>query len=636
MIIPMSRIRILGSKASTMAVLKRLQEDGRVHIDSRIPDRRLLGDRFRLRRLAVGVETEHTREVLERLREKVKMLLLSLPPSPARGSSAAVEPDFGLRAGMEGSAFSKLEARLDGLVARVARLSSRRSAYEDDLSLLERYEKVLRALAPLIVKIKETRDLEYMGLVIQSSDRAVLDGLEKSLSRLTEGRYEIFYKEADPENLAALLVFPKEDAGRVNAVISQENIGRLRLPESVTEKPFNQALKIILRKQVELPLKIRLVQRELGEISRRWRDVLEGYRRNLDDRIGQILAADSIFETRMAFLVYGWMPRKAVPALAGRIREEFGGQVLLEELALPPNEEVPVILWNPSPIRPFEQFTRLLPLPRYGSIDPTPLIAGFFPLFFGMIIGDIGYGLLLSAAALWTRFHYRENRMVRDLATIFLAGSVSSVLWGAVYGEFFGNLGERFGLHPILIDRMEDFVLTLYIALAMGVIHILLGIGLGILTAVWNKDRREVIAKSSGLLVLFGVLAAAGGILGFLPAYAVTAGLLTVVAGLPVLFIGGGPAGAMELHNLVNIMSYLRLMGIGVASVALAFAANTLAGMVENVLLGILIGFTLHAVNLIFAVFSPTIQSLRLHYVEFFENFFRGGGREYRPFGRAT
>jgi V/A-type H+-transporting ATPase subunit I len=98
-----------------------------------------------------------------------------------------------------------------------------------------------------------------------------------------------------------------------------------------------------------------------------------------------------------------------------------------------------------------------------------------------------------------------------------------------------------------------------------------------------------------------------------------------------ILAVGKG-RGVMELHNLINVLSYLRLMGIGVASALLAFAANKLGGMVGNVFLGILIGGTLHGINFMFSVLSPTIQSLRLHYVEFFGNFFAPGGRPYRPF----
>jgi V/A-type H+-transporting ATPase subunit I len=126
------------------------------------------------------------------------------------------------------------------------------------------------------------------------------------------------------------------------------------------------------------------------------------------------------------------------------------------------------------------------------------------------------------------------------------------------------------------------------------------------------------------------------GILGWLPRASIPIGLTVVLASLPVLILGGGPSAVMELHNLVNILSYLRIMGIGVASVALAFAANKLGSLVDNLALGILIGVVLHTINLVFGIVSPTIQSLRLHYVEFFENFFQGGGCEYKPFKRIA
>jgi V/A-type H+-transporting ATPase subunit I len=108
------------------------------------------------------------------------------------------------------------------------------------------------------------------------------------------------------------------------------------------------------------------------------------------------------------------------------------------------------------------------------------------------------------------------------------------------------------------------------------------------------------------------------------------------VASFPVMILAGGPAAAMKLHNLMNIFSYLRIMGIGVASVALAYTANRIVSLVPWPALGILAGVTLHAINLAFCILSPTIQALRLHYVEFFENFFDGGGRAYKPFKIAA
>jgi V/A-type H+-transporting ATPase subunit I len=109
-------------------------------------------------------------------------------------------------------------------------------------------------------------------------------------------------------------------------------------------------------------------------------------------------------------------------------------------------------------------------------------------------------------------------------------------------------------------------------------------------------------------------------------------GSVGLLLSLAIIFGFGGIRGAMELHNIVNVLSYLRLMGLGIASAAFAFAANQLGGLVNNVLLAIVIGGTLHMINLMFGLIAPTIQSLRLHYVEFFENCFAPGGRPYKPF----
>ena len=169
-------------------------------------------------------------------------------------------------------------------------------------------------------------------------------------------------------------------------------------------------------------------------------------------------------------------------------------------------------------------------------------------------------------------------------------------------------------------------------ALAVGVAHLLLGIAIGIVNAWKGGDRRETVARAAGLANVIAFLAALTAIAGKAPAIFLYAGLAGIAAAIPVMLVAAGPAAVMKLHNLVNVFSYLRIMGVGIASVALAYTANRIVFLVPWLPLGILAGAILHAVNLAFCVLSPAIQSLRLNYVEFLENFFRGGGRAYRPF----
>jgi V/A-type H+-transporting ATPase subunit I len=633
MIVKMTQIRIMGPKGLLPLVTDLLHGLGRVHIESRQPDVPRVAEML-LRRFSIEAPTLHDKDSLETLLEQVKKVLVLLPSPVAEAPSASDVVPFD----ETGRFFREAVPRIESLAARVAQLTGKKKNYADELSILERYETILRVLSPLISQVKESRDLDYLGIAIRMKEKEVIPLLEQAMARITLNQYEIFYAPVDSEVMAALLVFPRESDALVKSLLWEENIGELRLPSSITNKPLGEAFKIILRKRRELPRRIRSVDQELALLSRRWCRSLDELRRWLENKINQILISASFYETKMTFVIYGWVPTRDLGFMQQRLAERFEGRVVIDTVPVDEREQArtPVFLKNPSFLRPFEQFTKILPLPKYGTIDPTPYMAVFFPLFFGMIIGDIGYGALLLTAAAIVHRRFRGNSSIRDFTYIFIVAAVSSIAWGVLYGEFFGDLGERLGLHPILMNRMEGFLPNLFLALAVGVVHILLGIGLGIFTAVKHRRRREVIAKLTGLVLIVGFLVMTAGIIGFFSKTAITVGLLMIVVSIPLLIIGGGASAAMEIHNLVNILSYLRLMGIGVASVALAFAANKLGGLVGNVVLGILIGGILHALNLVFGIFSPTIQSLRLHYVEFFENFFQGGGREYKPFKKTT
>jgi V/A-type H+-transporting ATPase subunit I len=182
---------------------------------------------------------------------------------------------------------------------------------------------------------------------------------------------------------------------------------------------------------------------------------------------------------------------------------------------------------------------------------------------------------------------------------------------------------------------MEAFLPLLALSIGIGAVHVALGIVLGACSAWCHGHRRECFAKLGGVTLVLSFISLIASVAGLAPREWISGEVVSFVCSLVIIFGFGGSRGALELHNLVNVLSYLRLMGIGVASAALAFAANKLGSMVENTILAIAIAGPLHAMNLLLGIFSPTIQSLRLHYVEFSENFFEPGGRPYRPFARA-
>ncbi len=633
MIEPMVKVRLVAPHNLVERVTAVLQEAGVLHIES-APAEAL---RIPLRPQVLDESTRQRQVELERLREELRRLLVLLPEI---GSPSTVPRSPLTENGRRRTEDRKRIAHaIRQVKSRVDYLTGRLKACEDELSLLAKYEKALEALAPFLRLIQKSEELDHVGVTFEERehDHQLLPLLHEMMAQVTDNRYELFHSRVDEHTLAVLLVFPKVHAARIRTLLAEEGISELRLPASVSDKPLGQALRIILKKKVDLPLHAKRYRDELAEVSRTWRRALESYLDTVTRWLEQIEATSLYYQTELTSFVYGWVPRRAFDTLKIRTDTEFGGRVVLEECPLDRKEwgTVPVALTNPPLLKPFEVLTRLIALPRYGSIDPTPYLAVFFPLFYGMILGDVGYGLLLFAAALIVKRRYGHQPLVRDLSSVFLIASASAVLCGFLFGELFGELGARIGLHPLL-NRMEAFIPLLSLAIAIGTVHVALGMVLGMLWA-WRQDAwRECLTKIGGLLLVLSFVGLIAALAGLLPRDWVAGPLLSLLLSLGIIFGFGGAHGAMELHSVVNVLSYLRLMGIGVASAALAFAANKLGELVGNLFLAIAIGGTLHAINLLFGILSPTIQSLRLHYVEFFENFFAPGGKPYAPFRREA
>jgi V/A-type H+-transporting ATPase subunit I len=263
----------------------------------------------------------------------------------------------------------------------------------------------------------------------------------------------------------------------------------------------------------------------------------------------------------------------------------------------------------------------------------------FLPLFFGLMVGAVAYGvILLAASAVVVRRLGRRSPVWRDLGRVLLLGSVWAIVWGVVFGEALGDLGRDVGLDPIWMDRERAIGPFLLLAVAIGAGHVLLGLLLGLWVAWRSRVRRTLLERGGMLLSLIGLFVLAGAAAERLPAGMATLGVGGVVVGLVLLIYVEGALGFVlapleVLSAVTNVLSYLRLAALGLASVFLARVANELGGATGPVWVGVLVAVLLHALNVVLGAFSPTIQAIRLHYVEFFGKFYETGGRAFRPLG---
>jgi V/A-type H+-transporting ATPase subunit I len=335
------------------------------------------------------------------------------------------------------------------------------------------------------------------------------------------------------------------------------------------------------------------------------------------------------------FVIEGWLPEPERAVLGRALGEHEGHSVVIEDVARETwsARDAPVAIRNPRIFRPFEVITSRMPLPRYGTMDPTPFVAVFFPMFFGLMLGDLGYGAILAILAVfgWVRSH--EGSPLRAVSQIAAACAVFSMIFGGFFGELFGDLGHRqFGLRAVAFSREDAFVPFLALAVAIGFVHVVLGLVLGALSGM-RSDPRQSLGRGLGALMLLLTAVLLLAAVNILPKAFFTPAAVALLVSFPVLVALEGLVGPIEfLSRVSNILSYARIMALGTASVMLAVAANRLVGALGGAIVGVVFATLFHLVNFALGVFSPTIHALRLHFVEFYGTFYSPGGLVYRPF----
>jgi len=442
-----------------------------------------------------------------------------------------------------------------------------------------------------------------------------------------------------------LLVFPREFASEVETLLGREDISRLRLPEAFADQPPDVAVAALSKRLAAIPHELTAIKADLSSLAETWAPRLERWRACLRDRLEEFAILSHLGETDQTFVLAGWTPEREVARVREALASQVGNTVVMQVLPFTHADEkrAPVALVNPALARPFESLVRLLALPRYEGIDPTMLMAFFLPIFFGMILGDVGYGALLLLSCLYLLRRFRKPGVVRDIVQVLMMGSAWSVAFGFLYGEAFGTLGEHIGLHPLWLDRTSPEHVTglLLFTVAVGAGHVTLGLILGVWEALRERSRNHLLERGGMLVGLIGLFLIVTVLVEWLPQGFMTPGIAALVVGIVLLGASLGWLGLLmgpiEFIGVVgNILSYLRIAAIGLASVYLARVANDMVGSIGNVVVGIIIAVLIHALNLVLGTFSPTIHSLRLHYVEFFRKFYEGGGRPFEPFRSAT
>lgn len=615
MILPMVRARILGPVDDLDAALLAVQGVGLLQLSEAHPAGALRPVEPESRDLR---EARHLRALLRDV--DALSAQFGAPPQRPRAMPEVSLPRWRRQ-------FSRSRREAD-------RLEARRRALEEQRTETARLLEFIRAFRGLLPAAAGARTHGY-HLVLRSQDAGIVARLRQGLADAIGDQFVLEAAPLPSGELAAVLLVPPGDAPRVERLLAQAGVHELPMPEGSGGKTLGQLGPTLASRRDDLDAQLGALDRERRALAVELAPALGTARAAAEDRLLGLAAREKAAVTARSFVVEGWIPEVAYPQLARALSDRFGERVVVERVAQEEwhGESAPVILQNPRLFRPFETITRMVPLPAYGTIDPTPFVAVFFPMFFGLILGDVGYGLLLAVLALWLHRGTSPGSTRRAVAEILGAGAAFSVAFGFAFGELLGDLGHRwFGMRPLLLDREHSLLAFLGLAIAIGAVHIVLGLALG----VYNASRghpRQAVGRGASIAMLLLIVLVLLAALEVLPHGFLTPSVIGLLVLFPVLVLAEGIIAPIEfLSTLSNILSYARIMALGTASVMMAVVANELAGSVGGVLVGVLFALLFHLVNFALGIFAPTIHGLRLHYVEFFGKFHSPGGQAYRPF----
>ncbi|GMW01748.1 MAG: hypothetical protein AMXMBFR84_28850 [Candidatus Hydrogenedentota bacterium] len=641
MIAKMNKVEIVCLREIMQDVTLLLQDKGLIHVEevplacAEVPD-------F-LNRACLAPEQTAESEALESMYRNISEVtqLLSVKPNPHDIISASTT----LRALKNEDRWASAKQ----WIRELRSYSRRKINAKDNLEVLSQFLKVLTQLEPIV---GDKRDIvlgkNARAFVLKGDIAGISETIDNRLKELIGLKAIFVHKQLARDTMAAIVMYPEELDSVVSKIFREEGITPFDAPDkNLRGLSFEQVVRRLHESIDKQKHSLQQIQSELDTFSKDIGAKVAALELMIRDECARFNVVNQFAQSQMVGVIHGWVPADDQSALEKALDDKYPGQVLvsIQSVTEVPAHTIPTLLKNHPILKPFEVLLSILRPPTYGTYDPTGLVAVSFILFYGFILGDVVYGLAVLAFAFWLNSKWGYNPIVRSASVVGKYMAASSVLFGVLFGEYCGDLGMRlFGVEnvPHILHRSHDHIPLLMLAIAIGAIHIPLALIIGIRESLHHGHKEHAMEKLGMLMGLTGIAVGAAHLAGVSVFAASAVGILALMLyGIGAVLIlramgAMGIVNILEIFSLVgNVLSYARLMALGIASVIIADLANQLPEAIGYII-GVPLAAAIHVFNIGIGMFSPTLHSLRLNYVEFLPKFYSPEGKSYKPFKKEA
>lgn len=574
---------------------------------------------------------------------------------------------------VESDQFAKITAKKEEILEKAERIVACNKEIAEHKAESAKLENQIEALVPWLsldvpMNCKGTgKTAMLLGTMPgETTLESVYEQIQTGEAQIDAVDVEIINSDQDATYLAVLCL--KADAGAVEEALRAAGFA----------KPSQTVHAVPAKETAELKTKIEQLNKKIEEIEEeikgcaKFREELKVIGDYYRMRAKKYEILGTLPQSQRTFVISGYIPKKAAGAVEKAIGEHYDCVIDIDELK--EDEEPPTVLQNNAFSSSVEGVLEAYGLPHKGEFDPTTIMSFFYVFFFGMMLSDAAYGAIVAIACFVVLKKYpRMSASMHKSIKLFMFCGLSTIVWGILFSGYFGDavdvigrtfFGVEVSVPPLWFAPLNDPMKLLIYSMAFGLVHLFVGLGIKGYMQIKDKQYLDFFCDVVlwfifliGLIMMLipsDIFASIAQVkIVFPPVLNTLAKALSIIGAVGLLLMSGRSSknpvlrlalGAYDIYNITgwlsDVLSYSRLLALGLATGVIASVVNQMGSMLGGGIVGA-IGFAIifvigHAMNLSINLLGAYVHTNRLQFVEFFGKFYEGGGRPFEPFETDT